>query len=693
MVCAPANHLPRQGNLAMQPLVCGGSVTAAFAFLNDATLAVATSRGVAAYSAENAELIARIPAPPGAVALAPLDTNRLYAVSPDGAVALCSIRPPAVLATWAVGAAPTRVHHHGATFYYECADRTLAFPLHPDTPRVRVAACGSGTPSCDGRVVYTASGATVTATDCATGERLTGTVAFPRPGAIARLIPHPSDARRVFALDTIGRATLWDFGGLGRGGRVAPPAVFHWHAQGVTCGAAAQGGSVLLTGGLEHVVVVWNVGTGQKAFVDVGAAIVTLCVTESGTRAAAGLATNAIAVVDVATRRVVCRVSGVLGAGGLTAVAAPGGLLALHGQSPTLQVYDPVTDRSVERADVVRGSAVGWTLDGRSLGDTELRHVAYADGGAWLVAYDVRTAGGYRETHLRFFRRRGDGRHEEVLTVPDPFEGDVTGIAASPTGRVVVTTSTDRTFKVWVRCRRGRGTETWKCRSVGAFRGEASSCASFSGDGSAVAVGFRTAVTVWDVGTNRLVCAIPQAGGRVAGVAFLDGQRVLAVGSRQAAVWDVGARSVVLGLVVGSPLYAADGTSGRFAVTRRRGRGVDVLLFGRGSGRPAACWRVGCGVAQLVFYRAGTGASFLVCVCDDGRLVLLPLDGLSAGPVESGGAAEGPRRGISLRGVSAGASTGSVALRGVDGSVLDAVEANALDGEEAFDVVVEALLI
>ena len=36
--------------------------------------------------------------------------------------------------------------------------------------------------------------------------------------------------------------------------------------------------------------------------------------------------------------------------------------------------------------------------------------------------------------------------------------------------------------------------------------------ASFSGDGRAVAVWFRTAVTVWDVGENRLVCAIPQAG-------------------------------------------------------------------------------------------------------------------------------------------------------------------------------------
>ena len=149
------------------------------------------------------------------------------------------------------------------------------------------------------------------------------------------------------------------------------------------------------------------------------------------------------------------------------------------------------------------GGALGWTLDGRSLGDTELRYAAYADGGAWLVAYDVRTASGYRETHLRFFRRRGDGRHEEVLTAPDPSEVDATVIAASPTGRVVVTTSTSRTFKVWVRCR--HGTETWKCRSVGAFRGEASSCALFRGDGRAVAALFRTAVTVWDVGTNRLV--------------------------------------------------------------------------------------------------------------------------------------------------------------------------------------------
>ena len=188
----------------------------------------------------------------------------------------------------------------------------------------------------------------------------------------------------------------------------------------------------------------------------------------------------------------------------------------------------PLTDRCVERADVVRRSSVGWALDG-----TAWRHGAAArcvrGRWSWLVAYDVRTAGGYRETHLRFFRRRGDGRHEEVLTAPDPFDGDVTGIAASPTGRVVVTTSTSRTFKVWVRCRRGRVTETWKWRSVGAFRVEASSCASFSGDGRAVAALFRTAVTVWDVGTNRFVCAIPQAGGAVAGDAFLDGQRVLAV--------------------------------------------------------------------------------------------------------------------------------------------------------------------
>ena len=88
---------------------------------------------------------------------------------------------------------------------------------------------------------------------------------------------------------------------------------------------------------LERVVVVWTGWTGQTAFVDVGAAIDTLCVTESGTRGG-GLATDAIAVVAAATRRVLCRVSGVLGAGGVKCcAAAPGGLLALHGLDPTLQ--------------------------------------------------------------------------------------------------------------------------------------------------------------------------------------------------------------------------------------------------------------------------------------------------------------------------------------------------------------------
>ena len=96
--------------------------------------------------------------------------------------------------------------------------------------------------------------------------------------------------------------------------------------------------------------------------------------------AAREAAERAIAVVAAATRRVPCWVSGVLGAGGLTAVAAPGGLLALHGLDRTLQVYDPVTDRSVERPDVVReallgGRRTGGRLATRSCGTLRTRTV------------------------------------------------------------------------------------------------------------------------------------------------------------------------------------------------------------------------------------------------------------------------------------------------------------------------------
>ena len=157
-------------------------------------------------------------------------------------------------------------------------------------------------------------------------------------------------------------------------------------------------GRVCFDGGLEHVVV-WTAGTGQKAFVDVGAAIDTPCVTESGTRAAAGLATDAIAVVAAATRRVLCRVSGVLGAGGVKCcAAAPGGLLALHGRSQTLQ--STTLDGPVRRAcgrcpgELLGGRWTGGRLATRSCGTLRTRTAVRG----LLRTTSVRRAGTVRRT-------------------------------------------------------------------------------------------------------------------------------------------------------------------------------------------------------------------------------------------------------------------------------------------------------
>ena len=85
----------------------------------------------------------------------------------------------------------------------------------------------------------------------------------------------------------------------------------------------------------------------------------------------------------------------------------------------------------------------------------------------------------------------------------------VSALAHHPTRAVAATASAGAAqFKLWVRCAPGSrpaARAPWRVRSVGFYQDRPMHCAAFSSDGSLLAVGAGSAVTLWDPDNNALL--------------------------------------------------------------------------------------------------------------------------------------------------------------------------------------------
>ncbi|KAJ2888010.1 NET1-associated nuclear protein 1 [Coemansia asiatica] len=364
----------------------------------------------------------------------------------------------------------------------------------------------------------------------------------------------------------------------------------HWHAHRVNTVVFAADGHLMLSGGEEGVLVLWQLGTDTKSFLPrLGSDIMGIAVSPDQMLYALTLRDNTVRVFSALDRSLVSMLQGLKFAerGAAAAIgmqqtpeqirlarklesdAFTTGLivhptthaLVLNGDPGHLQVFNHTTDRHLASIEVVSFNRVG----GPATGDSQTPHVdivQYSSDGAWMATVDSRSSGSAYgpsatiESYLKFWRLDTvDQKYHLVTRVDSPHARGISSLAFQPAprraqgrgdGLLCVSTGRDGSFRVWeLESREAPGSVhyIWICRNTVRFRGLQPRSAAFSADGSTLAVAFGGCVTLWDAATcTAPVCALVASAGtpNLTGVAFIGGSNFLAAWSRNRLdVWNM----------------------------------------------------------------------------------------------------------------------------------------------------------
>lgn len=295
---------------------------------------------------------------------------------------------------------------------------------------------------------------------------------------------------------------------------------------------------------------------------------------------------------------------------------------------------------------------------------------------------------------LKFWNWNSADRRWNLVTRCDtPHKGMIKAVEFHPWRALAVTCSTDRTFKVWEegatpamaaapsgdkKPKQQTSEKVWTCRSVGFYKDLPASAATFSGDGSLLAMAYGTSITLWSPLTNLLRSVLSvststklsaRAGYTPKSLTFLgDSPYLVSLSPELLCLWDVLTGQLLwsyrgyMGALTVAPSSASSisdqSSSMHFAVTaaneppRRQGlmnplstdsvkRFRFVLVFSPKSCVPVFIWDLGqdTGADALTWEGDGLNGSLLL-LTQVNRLLRLRFD---AGAAEAGDLAPGRR--------------------------------------------------
>ena len=303
----------------------------------------------------------------------------------------------------------------------------------------------------------------------------------------------------------------------------------HWHSHQVNCLAFSSRGDMLLSGGNEAVFVAWHLSTGAKTFLPrLGAPIrcIGLCPV-NGEKYAISLADNTILVVGALNNMAALwclRGISLLALGNSDPLPSPmyemcfeprcGGVVfkTLTGRSE-LQVLDVENGTLMETLKVPLECGnpaqrqlvdfVAFSCDGSVMATvhTDEAHARSGIGPVYASTGRVR-----QYCSLQMWRYSPDKRRYTIVTTMRGLHAaPVSALVHHPCQNMVVSASRDGTFKVWKQAPGlglPRGIGPWYCRSVGGIEHASVSDASFSGDGSLLAIAYCNATALWDTAQN-----------------------------------------------------------------------------------------------------------------------------------------------------------------------------------------------
>ncbi|XP_005091786.2 WD repeat-containing protein 75 [Aplysia californica] len=281
-------------------------------------------------------------------------------------------------------------------------------------------------------------------------------------------------------------------------------------------------GSNLLSGGHECVLVKWQMSnTNLKDFKPrMGAPLTKILCSPDGTFYATEHSDNAVQLSNISMKVLQVYRGLTRGNMGLSSDKnpIPCGLkfdhrsqaLVTNGLPGHLQFYSLALNRQLFNLDIVGQNYISPENIERPKVVTEVIAAAVSGSGEWLATFESWDDGLFTpELRLKFWSWSTEAQTYSLnTTVEGPHDGKVKRMIFRPQSELnlsLVTIGSDCCFKLWTLVDDTdiyRSNVRWDCESVGFYRGMEVSCADFSQDATALAVGFEHLVTLWDPDNN-----------------------------------------------------------------------------------------------------------------------------------------------------------------------------------------------
>jgi NET1-associated nuclear protein 1 (U3 small nucleolar RNA-associated protein 17) len=395
---------------------------------------------------------------------------------------------------------------------------------------------------------------------------------------------HPSEPY-VATGDCEGQITLWyclsmDALCSKRSAAKSPRVVtstMHWHAHAVACLAFSADGAVMLSGGEENVLVLWQLDTGHRTFLPrMGAPLCTIMVSPSSDYFAVTCEDNSVRLISAMSLEEVWRSQGLalahefkkedLSSALLTGLSFEPRrqLLVLNGKdgSGSLQFFDVKAKSHAAELRVMQRNQVS-RANKQKVAPFRVEHVCFSGDGLHMATVDTNRAhtGEYMATSrescsLKFWSYdRLKSQYILSSQVDSPHQGGISSLVYNPVHHLVVSASADHTCKVWegsandgaaqpVRMSGAKADTSmvWRCRSVCTYRQQPVCTAAFSLDGSLLAAAYGNVLTLWDPFANKLYSTLvhPPPTECIRKIHFIPGSsHLVSVTNHAVYVWDL----------------------------------------------------------------------------------------------------------------------------------------------------------
>ncbi|KAL1137709.1 hypothetical protein AAG570_009405, partial [Ranatra chinensis] len=332
------------------------------------------------------------------------------------------------------------------------------------------------------------------------------------------------DESIVAAGDSAGRVLVWR--NPFHKSKMGAQCIYHWHTLPCQDIALTPAGSIMYTGGGEHVLVKWNIENPniRHYLPRLSAEIMHITVSADNLLVAVSTLDNGIQIIESQNKLrcvlqqlvwgVIPTADSKLFPAGLNFDRRTGGLV-LNGRPGHLQFYSPQSEILLFNVDITQRNILTQER-AKVITNTEVTHCSLSSDGAWMASIETRNESGtalelrlkiwqFIPSKQRFSLNTSVEKPHNGLAFTVQFKPGTDQLSSSEETNLeymLVTTGGDKKFRIWTPSEidsvHKKGI-VWGCGSTGFYRDKDCGVASFSEDGSLLAVSFAETLTIWDI--------------------------------------------------------------------------------------------------------------------------------------------------------------------------------------------------